>query len=168
MTVPLRRMRPGEERQTLRALAIDFQEKFGDDAEIAFSYALRQHRIVEETARQAARLARKMAAGETITQADQSALDSASEVGAADKAIGPGPLREFKVPADFAQPRGLLGRLLGYPSAVPSTQTAEAQPKAPPSRAIQFLRAHPETAEKFDLEYGKGMAKKILDAYPVR
>ncbi len=63
--------------------------------------------------------------------------------------MGAGPF----IPSDFAQ--------------APAPAEAKLPPPPPPARAITFLRHHPETAAKFDAEYGKGRAAEILKNYPM-
>jgi hypothetical protein len=45
---------------------------------------------------------------------------------------------------------------------LPSERSQAGGSRTPPARAITYLRHHPETADKFDQEYGTGMAAKIL------
>jgi hypothetical protein len=46
---------------------------------------------------------------------------------------------------------------------LPSERREADGPRTPPARAITYLRHHPETADKFDEEYGeKGLAARIL------
>jgi len=49
--------------------------------------------------------------------------------------------------------------------AVPSEGEPAAKQALPPARAATYLRYHPETAYKFDAEYGKGKARQILKTY---
>lgn len=157
LTVPLRRMLPGQEREVLTQIGEDFQKRFGEDADTAFSYALRVHRVEGEVAKQAARVLRKLGLGDTPTPADAGAVDSASDISAASKAV----TGVSTVPT--------IDPMTGTPMSAPSGAYApEKGQLMPPARAIEMLRADPSLGPAFDRKYGAGLSKRILDKYPLR
>ena len=87
LTAPLRTMLPGQERETLTQIGEKFQQMFGDDAETAFSYALRAHKVDAATSQIAARVMRKLNLGATPTPGEAQQLDDAKETDAAARAV---------------------------------------------------------------------------------
>lgn len=157
LTVPLRRMLPGQEREVLTDLGEDFKKKFGDEADTAFAYALRVHKVEGEVAKQAARVMKKLGLGETPDREDARAVDSAAEISAASKAV----TGVSTVPT--------IDPMTGVPMSAPSgTYAPEKGPPTPPARAIEMLRADPSLGPAFDRKYGGGSSKRILEKYPLR
>lgn len=153
LTAPLRTMLPGQERDTLMALGQKFQQLFGDDAERAFAYALRAHKVDTETAQTAARIIKKLGLGKEVTPGDAGDLDSAKESAAADRAV------TGTTTADTTG-TGMASGTLQW--------EAPDQDKSPvvPPRAIEYLLANPGTAAAFDKQFGKaGLAKDFLAKY---
>lgn len=155
LTAPLRTMLPGQERDTLTALGQKFQQLFGDDAERAFAYALRAHKVDAETAQTATNIVKKLWHGKEITAGDAGDLDAAQEHAAADRAVN-------KWPDQLAGGTAEGG-------VMPSPPQGQAQgPELPvvPPRAIEYLLANPGTAAAFDKQFGKaGLAKDLLEKY---
>lgn len=162
MTVGLRRMLPGQEKETIRGIVEDMQKKFGDDADLALSYALRAHKVDAETAQTAARLFRKIGNGEAITADDKAEVDRKTEIAAAEKAI-----RHY--PATGVQGGSLndMGEIPAFTSSQ-AAKPAEPEIRPAPAKAIMALRADPSLAADFDQKFGKGAAKKILDTFKAR
>lgn len=162
MTVPLRRMLPGQEREVLTALGEDFKQRFGENADSAFQFALRAHKIDAETAKAATRVMKKLGLGQPLDTADERSIAGATELDAAKRAIGPAvPGAEFGIPG---------GPRSGDSYAAVETATpkpAEKKP-LPPQADIKALIANPKLSERFDAKWGKGSAKKLLDTYTVR
>lgn len=166
-TAPLRRMLPGEERDTVKALAQQFQQNYGKDANTAFAYALRVHKVDAETSQQAARVMRKLATGEPVAESEARDADQADEIAAAEKATtGLPSLATPSGPAAkrFANP----GRVIAQgESATPLSNEPEGPnlPAVKPA-AMQYLLTHPETAGDFDKEFNRpGLGKEILGKY---
>ena len=59
---------------------------------------------------------------------------------------------------------GLMGPEQSTTTTAPPPTGDAAAPVYPTADAIAYLKAHPDTAEWFDLTYGKGMAKQYLGA----
>lgn len=156
LTVPLRRMLPGQERATLTELGKTFQSLFGKHADEAFQYALRVHKVDAEVARTSAALMKKLGLGEGAIEASRR-TDEAIERSEALKAIGVGPWDD---PA--AAPPPVPPAVAPPPAEPPTTATII------PRRAIEALRDRKYTPADFDKKYGPGSAKKVLDTYTIR
>lgn len=157
LTVPLRRMLPGQEREVLTDLGEDFKKKFGDEADTAFAYALRVHKVEGEVAKQAARVMKKLGLGDVPDREDARAVDNASEVSAARTAV------------TAVSTAPTIDPMTGVPMSAPSgAYTPEKGSPTPPARAIDMLRADPSLAPAFDRKYGGGSSKRIFDKYPLR
>lgn len=157
LTVPLRRMLPGQERQTLRDMGEQFKELFGTDADTAFAYALRVHKVDAATAQSAAQVVKKLGLGQAPSRADASATDSNGEIAAAKASTGTTSFYD-----------GLDTENANVLKAQGGTDWPKPEPGANvPVKAIRDLRADPRLAGDFDTKYGKGTSKKILDNYPV-
>ncbi len=162
MTAPLRTMIPGQERAVVTDLAKQFQDMFGDNAEPAFSYALRAHRVDAATAAAAGAVVRKLGLGKVP---DIEGADQTGEVGAADQAVGGSIWSGVNVFAPGAAAARLGASMRNQPGEA-------APPAAPPGaniprRAIDYLRKNPDSKAKFEAEYGAGSAARILKEYPV-
>jgi hypothetical protein len=156
LTVPLRRMLPGQEREVLTDLGEEFKKRFGDEADTAFAYALRVHKVEGEVAKQAARVVKKLGLGEVPDRGDTRAVDTAAEISAASKAV----TGVSTVPT--------IDPMTGVPMSAPSGAYApEKGSPTPPARAIEMLRADPSLGPAFDRKYGGGSSKRILDKYPL-
>lgn len=171
LTVPLRRMLPGQEKETLTEIAQAMQERFGDNADLAFSYALRAHKVEAQTAQQAARILKRIIRGDAVTTADARGFDQSTEIASAERAVkateAPRSAASFIAPGAVAG--GMLSDMGDVPPAVTATpKPAEPETKTPPARAIMALRENPSLSADFDKKYGKGTAKKILETYPIR
>jgi len=161
-TAPIWRALPGQREGEVRKVAERFEKMFGPDFPEAFTYALSAHTEDQAVKKAAASAIRKWLKGQPVGLTEARQADQQTEVAATEAAVnarassaetaeavrmGAGPF----IPSDFA------------------AKPAEAQlpPPSPPARAITFLRHNPQTADKFDAEYGKGMAEQILKSYPV-
>jgi GH24 family phage-related lysozyme (muramidase) len=162
LTQPLRTMLPGQEREVLSQIATNMQKMFGPDADTAFSYALRVHKVDAEVAQVAARMMKKLNLGQVPTQDDAQAADTATEIAKADAAVNAGNNGNN---AAYSVPGYGMG---------PSQQEVDAGAAARqvgvnlPARAIIDLRLNPKLAADFDKKYGAGTSAKILQNYPVR
>lgn len=156
LTVPLRRMLPGQERETLMTMGEQFKKLFGENADSAFAYALRIHKVDAATAQAAARVVKKLGLGEAPDEADTKATDRKGEQAAAEKATGTTSFYEG-LHASGDQ----LNRIIAGTEPMPQQEGANV-----PLKAIRDLRSNPKLAADFDTKYGKGTSKKILDNYP--
>lgn len=161
---PLRRMLPGQERETLREIGDTMRERYGEHADAAFAYALRVQKLDAETTKAAARVMKKLSLGDAPTVPEARAADQDRELSAANRAVNAigmtadiGGGQTFKVTADGIEP-----------SAAPAApEPAPAKP-IPPAADIRALLADPSKAGRFDEKYGSGASKKLLDTYKVR
>lgn len=157
LTVPLRRMLPGQERQTLMEMGEQFKKLFGENADSAFAYALRVHKIDAATAQTAAKVMKKLGLGEPPERADTKATDGNAELSAAIAATG---TTSFYDGLQAENDRVLkMQSGVDWPKPEPGANV--------PIRAIRDLRSDPKLAGDFDKKYGAGSSKKILDNYPV-
>jgi hypothetical protein len=186
MTEPLRTMLPGQERAVLTEVGQKFKQMFGDDADKAFAYALRAHKVDAQTAQIAARVMRKLQLGQAPTEGEAAAVDETRDINAADRAVRG--LTGGDAADTFAgsMGSGIPARGIGDVAPAPSGSAAETYagtlapalrvaPKPAPfgpnlpdvkPRAIDFLLKHPDTAAAFDREYAQpGLAKKIIEKY---
>lgn len=169
LTIPLRTMLPGQERDTMMGVAKKFEAMFGDYSEQAFSYAMRAMKVDVETAQLAGRLAKKMALGQPITVNDAASADAAAERDAATKAVeGDRDLGGFtggRV-APSRPPRA-GPRVIGNPEELDPTDPGAGRVELPnvPPGAIQFLLQNPAMTADFDKKYGAGRAKQILERF---
>lgn len=155
LTVPLRRMLPGEERETLTAMAEDFKARFGEHADVAFAYALRINKVDKETAQIASRLVTKLGLGQvepsvsaaSAVQSEARMLDQRSDIGASERIMSIDPMS-------------------GVPMWAPEGKHAPEKGANVPAAAIKYLRDNPQSASSFDRQYGSGLAKKVLEKYP--
>lgn len=159
LTEPLRRMLPGQERETITDLAKQFQAMFGDDADTAFAYALRVHKVDAATAQTAARVVRKLGLGQAVTPEEARAADQDSEVREAEKAV-------TNSGGFFG---GVSGNLGSEPGETYYLNPLATKPGAPvPTTAdIISLRNNPKLTTAFNKRYGDGAAEKILKEYPI-
>lgn len=179
LTTPLARMLPGDERQTLTDLATQFQQMFGEDADQAFTFALRARKVDNQTAQTAARVMRKLGLGQPITPDEARDADHANEVTAAQQAVTTTAPYQTPPRERLANPGRVMARA---ESGATSTATTAAQPqqpiastpakdkdqaRMPPAEDIIALRRNPSLGARFDQKYGEGAAKKILEQYPV-
>lgn len=159
LTQPLRTMLPGQERAVLTEIANSMKQLFGADADTAFAYALRAHKVDAEVAQVAARMMKKLNLGQVPTGEDAATADATTEIAKADAAVNAGYNASYNVP----------GFGMG-----PSQQAVDAAAASKPAginlpaRAIIDLRLNPKMAPDFDKKYGAGTAAKILENYPVR
>jgi soluble lytic murein transglycosylase-like protein len=159
LTRPLRTMLPGQEREVLTSMAKNFQTLFGDNADTAFEYALRVHKVEAEVAQVAVRLMKKLNLGQVPTQEETRAADATTEVAKADAAVNAGSNAAYTVPGFGMGPDQ---------QAVDAGAAARRAGVNLPARAIIDLRLNPKLAVDFDKKYGAGTAAKILENYPVR
>lgn len=168
VSAPLRRMLPGQEQEVLGALAKELEDRYGDNADKAFSYALQVNKLNKETAQAAARLMKKLGMGgldsPTTLPATPEArrLSDVSEVAAAQAAVQGDSADEFI--RNYSQ----FGETSVPDFAPRPAQKEKEKGQNIPSGAIQFLRSNPATAKQFDLMYGAGTAQKIFEKYPPR
>lgn len=166
LTAPLRTMLPGQERQVLTAMGQKFEQLFGPDAEHAFAYALRAHKVDAETAQTAARIMKKLGIGQELTTGEAGDLDTARETAAADRAVTA--TAPQSAAGWFAQSAEALGNA-DFPGGTASPSAPKPfGPELPvvPPRAIEYLLANPATAAAFDKQFGKaGLAKELLEKY---
>lgn len=157
LTAPLRTMLPGDESKVLQQMGTKFQKMFGDQADEAFSYAIRAHKVDAEVAQQAANIVRKLRDGVPLVPSAVAPMDDAKERAAADRAVrgfapptapGRAPLRTVDNPAEAESPP------------VPKP------PNVPPA-AIEFLLKNPGSDAAFDKKYGPGRAKALREKFPV-
>lgn len=160
LTEPMRRMLVGQERQVLTEIATSFKTMFGEHADAAFEYALHARRINAETSRQAARIMRRLAQNEPVTTQEARDADTASELGAAERAIG----------HDQWLDRGQMRRMID-PNADEMQTAGSIKPKKqiPASQDIQWLLRNPsaQRIQTYDAKFGNGAAQKILETYPM-
>lgn len=165
LTIPMATMLPGQEKETITRVAKQFTDMFGDQAEQAFSYAMRARKMDTETAQIAGRLAMKMSKGEVISSADAAALDDARAMDAAEMAMGSS--RPGAPPLPPRPPRA-TPRVIGNPEDMDDPMAAAggdiAARNIPPA-AIRFLLENPGQAADFDKKYGQGRARKIIEQY---
>lgn len=160
--VPLHRMIPGTERATVTQLGKDLRDMFGEDANKAFIYVMRQTALGEESRKVAGRVLRTLnLTPDDIARAEaERQAREAAERDAADKAVSGGWF-------------GWLGRGVGPDMAPGSTgvgytdKPEREKPSAEvniPKGAIAELRANPDLAGEFNKKYGNGkdVAKDIL------
>lgn len=161
LTAPLRTMLPGQERQVLTSLGQKFQQMFGENADEAFAYALRAHKVDAETAQTAARVMRKLGLGQMVTAAEAAEVDDVKETAAANRAI-----KGYSgVDPNFRFDPDMIG---GAIETQPSHEAEGPQLPNVPPRAIEYLLKNPGTAGAFDKQFGRaGMAKEILEKYSV-
>ncbi len=158
LTTPLRTMLPGDENRVLKDMGMKFQQMFGDQADEAFSYAIRAHKVEAEVAQQAASIVRKLRDGIPIVPGDAAALDGAKEGAAANRAVN-GTADGFDTVGAMTMGGGRSG---------PQFEgTPVIQPRTVPPAAIEFLLRNPSSAADFDKKYGSGRAKEITAKYPV-
>ncbi len=183
LTVPLRRMLPGQEREVLSDLADQFQETFGPYADQAFEYAIKANKLSAEASQTAARVVKKLGLGETPTRTDIQGADRSNEVDAAVaalKAISPRPGVMGGAAERYATASGpeimargtssLRERQMGQtePESKSVGEAAKPEPaRVPDARDIVALRSNPRLSDRFDQKYGPGKAKRILETYPV-
>lgn len=187
LTTPLRRMLPGQERAVLTTMAKQFQQLYGPNADVAFTYALRANKLSAETSQAAANVMRKIGLGQTVTQDEASDADTENEHDAAALAV----TATATPVGPAAASGGAMQRWIGQatppergttslrerqtaPSANASTAgrpttaaTGKPAPALPPTNDVMALRRNPALAKRFDEKYGGGSAKKVLDAYPL-
>lgn len=158
LTVPLRRMLPGTERATIQALVENFKKTFGPYADQAFEYALHANKLNAENMQSAARIMKKVGAGEVVPREEARQADNDAELSSATQALTAvrKPLQTSAIP--------LFGPGVAVYRALRGSGEGEAPPDA---RDIVALRADPKLAERFDRKYGEGKSKKILETYPV-
>lgn len=159
----------GHERAVMRELGTLVQEQYGVHADKVFEAVLRANRVRGEMAVQAGHVAKKIGMGQPITLQDARAVDQASEVDAAERAVPPQP----PAPAPARQGRRDVnpGRAAARElraNAPPGDKWEPARQKEAeviPQRAIRSLLDDPSKAADFDVKYGQGKAKQILDKY---
>lgn len=159
LTAPLRRVLPGGEREALTDLGKQIKEVYGDNADKAFQYAIRTTKTDAEVTKQAARIMKKLALGETPSTDEARAADQESEVNAATKAVGGQSFRATIDAINAANEKQMTEAM------APGEKATGANV---PAKAIRDLRANPKLASDFDAKYGVGTSKKILAEYPVQ
>lgn len=158
LTTPLRTMLPGQERDTLTQIATTFQKMFGDNADKAFAYAIRAHKVDAETAQTAARVMRKLGLGQAVVPSDAGELDTSHADAAENKAMN----GTAQVSRDYGFDAGAASSGVAPKSNEPAKDET---PNVPP-RAIEFLLRNPGTVGDFDKQFGKaGLGKSILEKY---
>lgn len=174
LTQPLRYMLPGDEKDTLTEIATNFQKLFGENADVAFAYALRANKVQAQTAQVAARVVKKLGLGQDVTPEDSHALSTAGELGASERAMqgngAGGPSPQVDMPSfagmGMGDPTVPYIPMQGVP--IGAANQEEKRGQNIPAGAIRMLRQKPDLANQFDSKFGKGSAQKILEAYPVR
>ncbi len=159
LTAPLRNIIAGDTRgirDSLTRMGTQFKAMFGDQADEAFAYAIRAHKVDAEVSQQAALVFRKIANGEALLPADGAAVDGASERAAAKAAI-----------TGTGRPQPARPRVIGNPDEQGFEGSPVIQPQAPPPGAIEYLLKNPGSDAAFDQKYGTGLAKEIRKRYPV-
>lgn len=171
LSVPLQRMLPGQETTTLRAVADEVQKRYGDNADKAFEYLLRQHKLDADSARRAVPIIKNLAAGQTPGTPITRSYDQASELGNAEKAVAGVDAARHVINVNpgriMAQSARGEGPAAAPALAKPQETTAKPEKPVPPAGDIMALRKNPKLQQRFDEKYGPGAAKKILDAYPI-
>jgi hypothetical protein len=167
MTASLRRILPGQERDTVGAVVERFEKMFGPDWPQAFTYALGVHSENQAVKEASAAVVRKYLKGQPVGPAEARQADQHSDVDAAESAV------KSTAPAQdpFGMRRGTNpGRVAAQQAASQpqsqGSQESKQQQVLPPADDIVALRRNPALANRFDEKYGKGTAKKILDSYP--
>lgn len=177
LTVPLRRMLPGQERAALTEMGEEFQRRFGEHADIAFQYALRVHRVDAATAQTATRVMKRLGLGQSAESEDARRVDADSEVAAAQRATGapswlPGSAQDAAVLAQRLNPLTaavpVAGDIANNVFGSGTTRAGDPSKPLPPQADIKALLANPKLADRFDKKWGAGSAKKLLDTYTVR
>jgi hypothetical protein len=157
LAAPLRTMLPGQERDVIVKMAKQMSAMFGEQADVAFMRVLSAHHLDATVARKAMPVLKQLIRGEEPGHKVARDVDQANEQAAADKAVN-GDWRENLIPL-YGFPIAVADQLGLFPRKPPE---ARPNPSNIPKDAIKFLLNHPDTADKFNEEYGKGQAEQIL------
>jgi hypothetical protein len=170
LTTPLDHPIPGTEAEEEAQTASKFRQMFGDNAQQAFAYALRVRHTNDAVSQQTAAAFNKLSRGEPLTRADAAAFDSA-RADSAERAAIQGRGAPGSATGEFRPHRpGSAQDLIRPMSQNPDETGFEGSPSmtkpAPTSKAIVDLQKGILPPDKFDILFGTGLAKEILQKFP--
>jgi hypothetical protein len=163
-TAPIWGALPGQREGEVRKAAERFEKMFGPDFPEAFTYALSVHTEDQAVKKAAASAIRKWLKGQPVGPTEARQADQQTEVAATEAAVNA--MAPERRGINVNPGRTMAQEMAAQPLPPETKPGAEAKP-APPSADIIALRRNPALEARFDEKYGKGAAKKILDAYPV-
>jgi hypothetical protein len=156
----------GQEVIALRAVAKRFDEMFGPDAGRAFTVAIGSAGVDKQTREVAGALLRKLGLGKPVAPADLQKLEDAKAEEPQKKAVAPvmtPPIDPTQSEMGGFMPPGFNDPL---PPPSPKSETPDRQDAriTPKDRQLLISEPTPQRMMQFDKVYGKGAAKRILEA----
>jgi hypothetical protein len=136
IAAPLVTALPGSEKKILGDLLPYLDRAYGKDADRVLQFSLQEAKIDADTQGMAVSLFRKLHKNDVVAATDTARLQESLNTDAAARAAG--------VKPSGGTPKSAL---------------------EPPDAAIAYLIQNPSKADKFDLTFGAGMAKKVLSKY---
>lgn len=138
--------------QATKGLVAELDKTYGEHADEVMAQVLRVRGVSRQTSQAAVGVMRKLGIGSIPPRAELQKLDKAQQSDNAAKAVTGEPVVVPKV----------MDRAEAYRKGTAGAKPKPGAKAIPNAAAVQYLRAHPDFAEKFDQKFGKGSAEPFL------